>query len=144
MQIPIALTSKWFWYSILCVVCWGGWTVFAKLGSEQMPEGAAQFLFAWGMLPVAMALLAGRRFRMERNARGIWYSIANGVFAAIGGWALFAAYRRAGNASVVTVVTGMYPLFTVGLALLILRERLTKLHFLGLIFAVAAFVIFSL
>jgi uncharacterized membrane protein len=81
---------------------------------------------------------------MERNARGIWYSIANGVLAAIGGWALFAAYRRAGNASVVTVVTGMYPLFTVALALLILRERLTKLHVLGLIFAVAAFVIFSL
>jgi transporter family protein len=139
-----ALTSKWFWYSILCVVCWGGWTILAKLGSDQVPEGAAQFLFAWGMLPVALVLLAGRRFQVEKSAKGIFYSIANGVLAAIGGWALFAAYRKGGNASVVTVVTGMYPLFTVGLAVLILRERLTKLHILGLGFAAVAFVIFSL
>jgi transporter family protein len=123
-MVPTALTSKWFWYSILCVACWGGWTIFAKLGSDQIPAAAAQFLFAWGMLPVAVVLLAGRRFHVEKNARGIFYSIANGVLAAVGGWALFAAYRTGGNASVVTVVTGMYPLFTVGLAVLVLRERL--------------------
>lgn len=139
-----ALTSKWFWYSILCVICWGGWTILAKLGSDQIPEGAAQFVFAWGMLPIAVVLLAGRRFKVEKSAKGILYSIANGVLAAIGGWALFAAYRKGGNASVVTVVTGMYPLFTVALAVSILRERLTKLHLLGLGFAAAAFVIFSL
>jgi drug/metabolite transporter (DMT)-like permease len=38
----------------------------------------------------------------------------------------------------------MYPLFTVVLAMLVLRERPTKLHVLGLAFAAAAFVIFSL
>jgi uncharacterized membrane protein len=139
-----ALTAKWFWYSILCVVCWGGWTILAKLGSDQIPAGAAQFLFAWGMLPIAIVLLAGRRFQVEKSAKGIFYSIANGVLAAIGGWALFAAYRKGGNASVVTVVTGMYPLCTVALAVLILRERLTRLHILGLGFAAVAFVIFSL
>src|SRR5579872_6077234 len=114
-----ALTSRWFWYSILCVLCWGGWTILAKLGSDQIPAGPAQFLFAWGMLPVAVVLLVGRRFRLEKNARGIFYSIANGVLAAVGGWALFAAYRMGGNASVATVATGMYPLFTVALAVLV-------------------------
>jgi transporter family protein len=138
-----ALASKWFWYSILCVACWGGWTILAKLGSNQIPAEAAQFLFAWGMLPVAVVLLAGRRFRLEKNAKGIFYSLANGVLAAIGGWALFAAYRTGGNTSVITVLTAMYPLFTVILAVLVLRERLTKLHLLGLAFAAAAFVIFS-
>jgi len=141
---PTALTSKWFWYSILCVVCWGGWTILAKLGSNQISAEAAQFLFAWGMLPVAAVLLAGRRFRLEKNAKGIFYSVSNGVLAAIGGWALFAAYRTGGNTSVITVVTGMYPLFTVVLAVLVLRERPTKLHLIGLAFAAAAFVIFSL
>ncbi len=144
MMLQGALTSKWFWYSILCVVCWGGWTILAKLGSQQISAEASQFLFAWGMLPVAAVLLAGRRFQLEKNAKGIFYSIANGVLAAIGSWALFAAYRTGGNASVITVVTAMYPLFTVVLAMLVLRERLTKLHVIGLIFAAAAFVIFSL
>jgi transporter family protein len=138
-----ALTSKWFWYSLLCVVCWGGWTIFAKLGSNQIPPEASQFLFAWGAFPVALILFAGRCFKLEKNAKGIFYSVANGVLSAIGSWALFAAYRTGGNTSVITVVTAMYPLFSVALAVLVLRERLTKLHILGLAFASAAFVIFS-
>jgi len=139
-----ALTLKWFWYSILCILCWGGWTILAKLGSEHIPAEAAQFLFAWGMLPVAVVLLASRRFRLEKNAKGIFYSVAGGVLAAIGGWALFAAYRTGGSTSVITVVTAMYPLFSVLLALLVLRERLTPRHVVGLAFAVGALVIFAL
>ncbi len=139
-----ALKSKWFWYSILCVVCWGGWTILAKLGSNEISAEGAQFLFAWGALPVAIVLLAGRRFRLEKNAKGIFYSVSNGILAAIGGWALFAAYRTGGNTSVITVVTAMYPLFTVVLAMAVLRERLTFLHVIGLAFAAAAFVVFSL
>jgi len=139
----VAFRSKWFWYSMLCVVCWGGWTILAKLGSNDISAEASQFLFAWGMLPVALVLLAGRRFRMEKNRKGIFYSVANGVLSAIGGWALFAAYRTGGNTAVITVVTAMYPLFAVVLAMLVLHERLTKLHVIGLVFAAAAFVMFS-
>ena len=69
--------------------------------------------------------------------------MAGGVLAAIGGWALFAAYRTGGNTSVITVVTAMYPLFSVLLAMLVLRERLSCLHVIGLAFAAVAFVIFS-
>jgi transporter family protein len=138
-----ALTSKWFWYSILCILCWGGWTILAKLGSQQISAEGAQFLFAWGMLPVAVVLLAGRRFRLENNPAGIFYSVAGGVLAAIGGWALFAAYRTGENTSVITVATAMYPLFSVLLAMLVLRERLTRLHMIGLAFAVCAFIVFA-
>jgi len=137
------MTSKWFWYSILCVVCGGGWTILAKLGSNRVSAEASQFLFAGGMLPVALVLLSGRRFKMEKNDKGIFYSIANGVLPAIGSWVLFAAYRTGGNAAAITVVTAMYLLFSVALAVLVLRERLTKLHAIGLAFAAAAFVIFS-
>jgi drug/metabolite transporter (DMT)-like permease len=38
----------------------------------------------------------------------------------------------------------MYPLITVVLAVLILREKLTWVHVTGLVFAAAAFVLFSL
>jgi hypothetical protein len=36
-----------------------------------------QFLFNLGTLPVAVALLAGRRFRLEKSPKGITYSLAN-------------------------------------------------------------------
>ena len=107
------------------------------------PPEASQFLFACGAFPVAFVLLAGRRFKLEKNVKGIFYSVANGVLSAIGSWALFAAYRTRGNTSVITAVTAMYPLISVILAISVLRERLTKLHIVGLAFAAAAFVIFS-
>lgn len=138
-----ALGSKWFWYSLLCVLCWGAWAILAKLGSYQIPPETSQFLFAWGSLPVAMVLLARRGFRLERNAKGILYSVGNGVLAGIGSWALFAAYRTGGNTSVITAFTATYPIVSVILAVVVLRERLTWLHVIGLGFAAAAFVIFS-
>lgn len=115
----------------------------AKLGSNRLPAETSQFLFAWGALPVALAVLAGRHFKMEKNGKGIFYSVANGVLSAVGSWALFAAYRTGGNTSVITVMTAMYPLISVLLAVIVLGERLTKLHLLGLGFATAAFVILS-
>ncbi|HEY6290716.1 MAG TPA: DMT family transporter [Terriglobia bacterium] len=137
------LRTKWFWYSVLCILCWGTWALLAKLGSEEIPPDASQFLFAFGALPVALVLLARRRMKLEKDAAGIAYSVANGVLSGIGSWALFAAYRTGGKAAIITTVTAMYPLITVVLAVAVLRERLTRLHVLGLAFAVAAFVIFS-
>ncbi len=138
------LKARWFWYSIICVLCWGAWALLAKLGSNEIPADASQFFFAWGALPVALVLLAGRRGKLERNFKGIGYSVANGILSGIGGWALFAAYRTGGNTSIITAATAMYPLIAVALAVIVLREKLTRLHVLGLAFAAVAFVIFSL
>jgi uncharacterized membrane protein len=144
MRVPLVLRAKWFWYSILCVACWGGWTIFGKLGSEEMPARSMQFLFPFGCVPVAVVLLWSRRFRFERSGKGIFYGLSNGVLAGIGGLALFAAYQTGGNTAVITAATALYPLFAVFLAVLVLHEKLTKIHVLGLVFAAAAFVLFSL
>lgn len=144
MPIRDTLKARWFWYSLLCIACWGGWALCSKLGSMEIPAMAMQFIFTLGTIPVALALLAGKRFRLEKSPRGIFYSVANGILSGIGGLALFAAYRSGGNTSVITAATALYPMFTVLLAVLILRERLTWLQVAGLVFAGAAIVIFSL
>jgi bacterial/archaeal transporter family protein len=102
-----------------------------------------QFVFTIGTIPVALALLAGKRFRLEKSGKGIFFSVANGILSGIGGLALFAAYRSGGNTGVITAATALYPMFTVLLAVLILRERLTALQIAGLGFAAVAIVIFS-
>ncbi len=144
MIVPAALRAKWFWYSILCVLCWGAWVLCSKLGSNEISASAMQFLFAFGFIPVALLGLVLKPVKFEKSVRGIAYSLGNGVLAGIGGLTLFAAYRSGGNTSVITAATALYPLITVVLAILILRERLTGLQVLGLGFAAVAIVIFSL
>jgi uncharacterized membrane protein len=103
-----------------------------------------QFLFTVGALPVGLALLIGRRGKLEKSAKGISYAVVNGILSGIGGLTLFAAYHTNGNTSLITVATSLYPMITVVLAVLILRERLTATQVLGLAFAGAAIVLFSL
>jgi bacterial/archaeal transporter family protein len=143
MGMPEAIKAKWFWYSVCCVLCWGAWALVSKLGTEDISASGMQFIFAFGFIPVAIMALVARRARFERNLKGIVFSLGNGVLAGIGGLALFAAYRTGGNTSVITVVTALYPVITVGLAILVLSERLTRLQVVGLVFAALAMVILA-
>ncbi len=144
MPMPAVLRAKWFWYSVLCVLFWGGWALFSKLGSNEIPANTMQFLFTFGTLPVALVILVAKRFKFEKSPKGIFYGTANGILSGIGGIAFFAAYRSGGNTSVITAATALYPMITVLLAVSILRERLTWLQVIGLGFAAAAIIIFSL
>jgi transporter family protein len=136
--------APWFWYSILCVLCWGGWALLSKLGSREIPPETMQFLFTIGTIPVCVALLIGRRGKLEKSPRGIAFAVLNGVLSGVGGLALFAAYHTNGNTALITVASGLYPMITVLLAVFILRERFQFIQVLGLLFAAAAIVIFSL
>lgn len=140
---PGALRKKWLWCSVLCVLCWGGWALVSKLGTDEISASGMQFIFAFGFIPVAVAALALKPVKFEKNIKGIAYGLGNGVLAGIGGLALFAAYRTGGNTSVITVATALYPMITVALAFLILRERLTRLQVIGLGFAALAMIILA-
>jgi uncharacterized membrane protein len=144
MRIPRVFGVRWFWYSLLCIVFWAAWAFFSKIGSTEIPAAHMQFLFTLGAIPIAVLVLLAIRFRFEGDAKGIFYGTANGVLSGIGGLAFFAALRSGGNTSVVTTATSLYPMITVLLAVLVLRERLTWVQVAGLGFAAAAIIIFSL
>jgi TRAP-type C4-dicarboxylate transport system permease small subunit len=57
MALRDTLKARWFWYSNLCVLCWGGWALLSRLGSREIPPQTMQFLFTIGTLPVGLALL---------------------------------------------------------------------------------------
>jgi drug/metabolite transporter (DMT)-like permease len=136
--------TKWFLYSMCAVLSWSCWAFTAKFGSEQLPPDTEQFMAAFGFLLVGFVLLIAMRFRLQLNPKGAGYGVAAGVLLAAGSIALFAAYHTGANTAVVTTATGLYPMVTVLLAIIFLKERLTRLQLLGVLFAVAAMVIFSL
>lgn len=136
--------ARWFWYSMVCVACWGAWALLSKLGSREVPPNTMQFLFTLGTIPVALALLIARRSKMEKSKPGIVYGILNGVLSGVGGLALFAAYHTNGNTTLITATTALYPMITVVLAITILREQFRPIQAVGLLFAAIAIVIFSL
>jgi len=135
--------TRWFWYSILTIIGWAGWALFLKLGSEEIPAEPTLFLQTVGMIPVALALLSNQSVRASTNRTGIGYSILNGIITGAGILCLLAAYRHGGNTSVVAVTTSLYPLVTFALAVVLLREKLTKTQLVGMALATVSIVIFS-
>ncbi len=138
-----SLNAKWFWCCVFCVACCVPWIFLSKLGGDEIPPRTMQYLFNIGGIPVGAFFLATRRLRIEKSVKGIFYGLMVGVVCAVGQLALFSSYRGGANTSVVTVVTSLYPLVTVMLAVFLLRERLSKAQIVGVGFAVASFVIFS-
>jgi bacterial/archaeal transporter family protein len=133
----------WLWYALLCVFWWGLWGFLSKIGSEKASPMQMQILFTLGMLPVALGMLLQMRGKLDRDRAGITYGLLCGIATGIGTLGYFAALRQQ-TASVVTPLTGVFPVLTVALAFVVLRERLNKVQMGGMLLALAAIVILSL
>jgi uncharacterized membrane protein len=144
MAFRETVTAKWFWWMMLCLACWGPYALLSKLGSNEISSYGMQFLFTLGSIPVVLVVLARQGFKLEKSRKGIIYGLVAGVLSAAGSIGFFAAFRSGGNASIITTATGMYPVVTVLVALVFLRERITWTQVVGLGFAIVAFFIFSL
>jgi len=98
-----------------------------------------------GLLPVAVALLLWSRSIWEggRLGLGIFWGFLTGVCASVGNIAVSQAIVRGGEASVITPLTAMYPLVTVMLAVLFLRERINAVQAVGMGLSLFAIVLFN-
>lgn len=133
----------WLRYALLCIFWWGLWGFLSKIGSEAASPLQMQILFTLGMLPVAVGMLWQMRWKLERNRGGITFGILSGVATGLGTLGYCAALREQ-NASVVTPVTGLFPVLTVMLAFVVLRERLNKVQMGGMLLALASIVVLSI
>ena len=71
-------------------------------------------------------------------------SIAGGTLNGMGAWTSFRALESGGKASIVISLISLYPLLTVGLAIVLLRERLSLLQTAGAVVAIAAAILLSM
>jgi uncharacterized membrane protein len=133
----------WVLYALVCTFWWGLWGFLSKIGSASATPLQLQILFTLGMLPVAVGMLLKRHWKLECNLKGASYGILSGVATGLGVLAYYAALHEQ-DASVVTPVTGLFPLLTVVLAFVVLRERLNKVQMTGMILALAAIAILSI
>ena len=143
MLIERARLPIWLWYALLGIFWWGLWGFLSKIGSAVASPLQMQVLFTLGMLPVAAGMLFAMRGKLDRDRVGISYGLLSGIATGLGTLGYFAALRKQ-DASVVTPLTGVFPILTVVLAFAVLRERLNKVQMVGMFLALASIVILSI
>lgn len=142
--VSTRLRAKWFWYSIMSLLCWTAWALTAKVGSSKLPPATMQFVSALGFLSVSIAIARCAKRGVHSGHKGKIYSVISGLLLACGGLASFAAYSSGNNTAATTGITSLYPAITVICAMVFLKERLTKSQIAGLCFSGLAILLFSL
>ncbi|MEJ7616159.1 MAG: EamA family transporter [Pyrinomonadaceae bacterium] len=136
-------TPTWLVYALLCIFWWGTWGFLSKLGSDRVQPHQLQFLFTFGLIPPVIIACFQLGGKVETDLRGSLYGILNGVISGLGMLAFYAALAQ-GQASIVGPVTALFPLLTILLALMFLRERINRVQGAGMILALVAILILSL
>jgi len=77
------------------------------------------------------------------SSRSLVFALVSSLLNALGAWALLAAMKNGGKASIVVPFTALYPLVTVSLAPLVLNESITALQGGGVVCALIAVVLLS-
>ena len=133
----------WFIFAIATLLVWGVWGLLPKLATNYLSPASVMVFGGIGNLLIVVALLVSVNFRPDIQSKGIIFSILAGLVGTLGTITFLYAISR-GKASVVVPMTSLYPLVTIILSLLILREPMTlKLGF-GILFALMALLLFSL
>lgn len=134
--------ENWFYLGLIALVLWGVWGFFPKLATQYIDAKSVLIFQVVGSIAISLLILITLRFRPEAHPKGIAFAFLTGISGTIG--FLFFLYSISrGKASVVVTMTALYPLVTILLSFLILKESITLRQGIGLIFAIIAMLLFS-
>lgn len=141
MRAPSSM--RWQFYATLALLVWGFRGYLPKRALLTMGSRSILILEGLGGVLVALAVMASGGFRVQADAGGPLAAIATGV-CGLGGAYFFLLALERGKASVVVPFTALYPLVTLALSVLLLRERPSPANLIGIALAVAAVVLLSM
>jgi transporter family protein len=128
--------------AIIALLLFGLWGFFPKLAMNYISPGSAIIYEVAGIMVVGLLALSLVGFRPEVHAKGILFAVLTGVTGLLGTLFYFYAVRNA-KVSVVVSLTALYPLITILLALIVLREPISLRQLLAIILAMASLVLFA-
>jgi drug/metabolite transporter (DMT)-like permease len=130
---PSRAMPRWLLHTLLTMVLWGVWGVVSKPVSTELSAWQVQSLSTLGLLPVLGWLTARPPLRAGSNRRrGFWLAFGAGVITSVGNVACYHALAVGGRAAAVMPLTSLYPVVTIVLALVFLRERLNAVQGAGI------------
>lgn len=139
----ITKIPDWFIFALLALVLYGLWAFFPKLAGNYINSKSFIIFETLGVVIVGIIFLFATGFQPEFHTKGIIFAILTGLAGTIGTFVFFLGITR-GKASVVVTMTALYPIVTIMLAAILLREPITIKQGLGIIFALVAMVLFTI
>jgi uncharacterized membrane protein len=136
---------RWLTFTLIATAIWGVWGIVSAVVSREVSPLVTQVISTLGTVPAALLLFFSPDWKQGTNVKlGILFAALTGLSGSVGNLCLLRALSLQGPVSMVLPVSGMFPLVTALLAMLLLRERLNRTQAAGLVLALAAIYIVGL
>lgn len=137
------MIQDWYIYVIIGIVFWGVWGFLNKLALRYV-DYKTVFLFSGiGIAAATIAFMAVLGFAVQTHKIGAPVAILAGALSSAGAIFFYRALAR-GKASLVIPLTALYPVITIALSMLLLKERITAMQGIGIAFAIIAGILLAL
>ena len=134
--------TPWLLYTVLALACFGIVGFLQKISTDRVSAESALVWLIVGFMLLLPFIYSGPSM-FQYPSRSIAYMIAGGLLNALGSWALLAAMKNGGKASIVVPMTAVYPLLVCVVAPLLLHEHLTRAQGAGVTLGLAAILLLA-
>jgi transporter family protein len=124
-------------YVLVPIALWGVSALLMKVSTGDISAELSTFWFLAAFVPLAAVILAAGPSGGSLSARHWLLVSLLGATYGLGNFTLLLAYRNQGKASIVTPLSGLYPIVTVPLAVIIFGEAVGLREWLGIAAALA-------
>ncbi len=133
----------WLLYALITTLFFGLWGALIEVPEKAgFPATLGYAVWALTMIPCAAVALGFAGWALEWDARAVLLGLAVGLLGAGGQIILFLALRKA-PAYIVFPIVSLYPMLTVVLSTVLLRERASKRAWTGIVLAILALPLLS-
>ncbi|MFA5818413.1 MAG: EamA family transporter [Bacteroidales bacterium] len=128
----------WLFYALITTIFWGVWGAFIEIPEKSgFPATLGYVVWSLTMIPCALFALYRIKWKLDYDKRSILLGSAAGLIGSGGQLLLFQALRQ-GPAYIVFPIISLYPVLTIFLSLVFLKERTHLRQWTGIILALIA------
>jgi bacterial/archaeal transporter family protein len=132
---------NWLIYGLICSLLYGFWGFFGKLATKSLNYKTAFVYEVIGAIITTIFILASSKsLNLEGNIVGIVFALLVGVCATVASLIFFKAIESGPVVSTISI-TSLYPLITVFLSYLFLKEAITIPQIIALILAIISVIL---
>jgi len=131
-------SRSWLLFAVLTTIFWGVWGAFIEIPEKAgFPATLGYVMWAIVMIPCSLVALRLIHWKIEYDLRSIGLGLIVGLLGAGGQLLLFEALRE-GPAYIVFPLISLFPVLTIILSIVFLKEKSSKRQWAGIISAVVA------
>jgi len=134
--------KEWLLPAFGAFVLWGFWSFIPKITTKYISPKSAIIFEVLGGIIIGIIILISMKFKPDLHPKGVLLAISTGLLGFAGAFCFLYAASK-GPISLVAVISALYPIIAIALAIFFLNETITIKQGLGIVLGLGAMILIA-